>query len=96
MPITYDDLTEAVRFLDGEMEDNPDGGIDLVFEKFEIDEKACFDVSVARAAMVRERLPHVITPTATAGIELLSGLGAAWMDGLCTALRIVERQRSLT
>ena len=92
MQITYDDLTAAVRFLDGEVED---GTIEDVLEKLGIDEKALFDVSLARSAMVRQRLPRVETPTATAGIELLSGLGAAWMDGFACALRVME-QRSLT
>jgi len=86
--IGYEQLTEAVQFLDGEVEE--DGGVDRVLADFSVDINAVMHVSTARGAMVAENLVDNRPRNAAQGIELLAGLGASWLDGFCAALRAVQ------
>ena len=86
--IGYEQLTEAVQFLDGEVEE--DGGVDRVLADFSVDINAVMHVSTARGAMVAENLVDNRPRNAAQGIELLAGLGAAWLDGFCAALRAMQ------
>jgi hypothetical protein len=86
----YEEITEAVRFLDGEIEDQDDGGVDKILADFNVDINAVMHVSTARGAMVAENLVDNRPRNAAQGIELLAGLGASWLDGFCAALRAVQ------
>jgi hypothetical protein len=87
--IGYEQLTEAVQFLDGEVEED---GVDRVLADFSVDINAVMHVSTARGAMVAENLVDNRPRNAAQGIELLAGLGASWLDGFCTALRAIQKE----
>jgi len=91
--IGYEQLTEAVQFLDGEVENDDEGGVDKVLSDFNVDINAAMHVSTNRGAMVAENLVSNRPRNAAQGIELLAGLGASWLDGFCAALRAVQRSQ---